>query len=542
MHVVVRLRSSFAHVGSVLALVAVLVWIPVAEASVGDAIEAGTQQSGYVFNPPDSNDGQAPLIFGGSAVDNPGWIVAIFLDGSYVCTGVLIDPEVVLTAAHCVETPGEYRLVFGTEFLYGSPIERSGTTVLTHPGWQGSLGDTDLGVIGFDEPVTTLPTATLNRNPEWPELAQQVTAAGWGRWTDDSGPSSFLQGIEIWTTSGMDGSVDPDYCELDPADARPGGVFCFGGPVVASACSGDSGGPVSGWATPEATEGATVVYGLVSYGPSTCGEMSVDGKAQGVGAHALWIETMVELITDPPPPMEDDSTGLVNTASGEWHLLNGRGIALASFFYGNPGDFPFMGDWDGDGIETPGLYRQADGYVYLRNSNTVGIADIRFFFGDPGDVPVAGDFNGDGFDTVSIYRPSNQTFYIINELGANDGGLGAADFSYVFGNPGDKPFVGDFDGDGVETAGLHRESTGLVYFRNSHTQGNADSQFIFGDPGDRLIAGDWTGDSVFTPALFRPSNTTMYFRWTNTQGNADAQYVPVPVNSTWLPVSGHTGL
>ena len=233
--------------------------------------------------------------------------------------------------------------------------------------------------------------------------------------------------------------------------------------------------------------------------------------------------------------------GLVDPGSGKWYLFDDAGALTSQFFYGNPGDYPFMGDWDGDGVETPGLYRQSDGYVYLRNSNTQGIADIKFFFGNPGDVPVAGDFNGNGFDTVSIYRPSNQTFYIINKLGSGDQGLGAAEFSYVFGNPGDKPFVGDFDGDGVETAGLHRESTGLVYFRNSHTQGNADAQFIFGDPGDRLIAGDWTGDGVFTPALFRPSNTTMYFRFTNTQGVADNQYVPAPTNSGWLPISGELG-
>ena len=109
----------------------------------------------------------------------------------------------------------------------------------------------------------------------------------------------------------------------------------------------------------------------------------------------------------------------------------------------------------------------------------------------------------------------------------------------MFGNPGDKPFVGDFDADGVETVGLHRESTGLVFFRNSHTQGNADVQFIFGDPGDRLIAGDWTDDGVFTPALFRPSNTTMYFRYTNTQGNADNQFIPIPTDAAWFPVAGN---
>ncbi|MGB5565396.1 MAG: hypothetical protein WBN24_13235 [Acidimicrobiia bacterium] len=238
-------------------------------------------------------------------------------------------------------------------------------------------------------------------------------------------------------------------------------------------------------------------------------------------------------------PTAKHTTGLVNPSNGKWHLYDVAGILDTSFYYGNPGDYPFLGDWDCNGSETPGLYRQSDGYVYLRNANTQGIADIKFYFGNPGDVPIAGDFNGDGCDTVSIYRPSNQRFYIINALGANDGGLGAADLDYVFGDPGDKPFVGDFDGDGVETVGLHRESTGLVYFRNSHTQGNADNQFYFGDPGDRLIAGDWTGNGVFSPALFRPSNTTTYLRYTNTQGVADDDYIPITNDATWLPVSGH---
>jgi hypothetical protein len=195
-----------------------------------------------------------------------------------------------------------------------------------------------------------------------------------------------------------------------------------------------------------------------------------------------------------------------------------------------------MGDWDGDGIDTPGLYRQSDGFVYLRNSNNQGIADVRFFFGNPGDVPLAGDFDGDGFDTVSIFRPSESKVFIINELGANDGGLGAAELEYVFGNPGDKPFVGDFDGNGIETVGLHRESTGFVYFRNSHTQGVADNEFFFGDPGDRFVAGDWTGAGFDAPGLFRPSNSTWYFRHTNTPGVADDQF-PFG-SSTLLPVAG----
>jgi len=197
----------------------------------------------------------------------------------------------------------------------------------------------------------------------------------------------------------------------------------------------------------------------------------------------------------------------------------------SSFYFGNPGDAGFAGAWHCEGVDTPGLYRQSDGFVYLRNSNTQGVADVRFYFGNPGDIPLSGDFDGNGCDSVSIYRPSEQRVYVINDLGTNDRGLGVADFSFLFGNPGDKPVVGDFDGNGVDTVGLHRESTGLVYFRNSNTTGIAHSQFIFGDPGDRLAAGDWIGSGRDTVAVYRPSTQTLYLRYANTAGNANVQLV-----------------
>jgi hypothetical protein len=232
-----------------------------------------------------------------------------------------------------------------------------------------------------------------------------------------------------------------------------------------------------------------------------------------------------------------ETVGLVDPTQGIWYLE--RGDQITSFYYGNPGDTPFMGDWDCDGVDTPGLYRRSDGFVYLRNSNTQGVADRTYFFGNPGDIPVAGDFNGDGCDTVSIYRPSEGKVYIINRLGSGASGVGSADQSYYFGNPGDKPFAGDFDGDGIDTIGLHRETTGLVYFRNSHTQGVADHQFLFGDPADLLVAGDWTGVGFSTPALFRPDQARFFFRHSNTQGTADDSFYLG--NPGWMPVSGSFG-
>ena len=235
---------------------------------------------------------------------------------------------------------------------------------------------------------------------------------------------------------------------------------------------------------------------------------------------------------------QEPTVGLVDPATGEWYLRHRHG-AVTSFYYGNPGDVPFTGDWDCDGVDTPGLFRQSDAFAYLRNSNTQGIADIRFFFGNPSDIPLAGDFDGDGCDTLSIYRPSEARFYIINKLGENEGGLGAAEYSFLFGNPGDKPVVGDWDGDGIDEIGLHRETSGFFYYRNTLTTGIADGQFYFGDPGDRFVAGDWgVVDGVETPAMYRPSNTTFYFRHTLTQGNADAQFIWPGAGAAWLPVAG----
>ncbi len=237
-------------------------------------------------------------------------------------------------------------------------------------------------------------------------------------------------------------------------------------------------------------------------------------------------------------PTDAHDVGMFDPSQGIWHLGTRDGNP-ASFYFGVPGDFPIMGDWDCDDIDTPGLYRQSDGYVYLRNSNTQGIADIKFFFGNPHDIPLAGDFNGDGCDTVSIYRPAEARIYVINTLGSNDGGLGAAEYSYLFGVVGDKPFVGDFDGDGIDTVGLHRETTGFLYFRNTNTTGIAHSQFYFGNPGDRLVAGDWTGRGTDTPGVFRPGTSTTYLRYENTQGNADEQYQWGLTD--YLPVAGYFG-
>jgi hypothetical protein len=46
-----------------------------------------------------------------------------------------------------------------------------------------------------------------------------------------------------------------------------------------------------------------------------------------------------------------------------------------SFYFGNPGDQILVGDWDGDGDDTVGVYRPSNGMLYVNLENTNGSAD-----------------------------------------------------------------------------------------------------------------------------------------------------------------------
>ncbi len=238
----------------------------------------------------------------------------------------------------------------------------------------------------------------------------------------------------------------------------------------------------------------------------------------------------------------EDSVGVVETSSGFWWLRDAASGDTTSFYYGKPGDTPFTGDWDCDGVDTPGLYRRSDGYVYLRNSNTQGVADVSFFFGNPGDIPLAGDFNGDGCGTVSLFRPEDGRFYVIDRLGSSDAGLGTAEVEFPFGSPGDVPFVGDFNGDGIDTFGMRRSSTGFVYLRNSLSAGDADESFFFGSSGDTALSGAWTGGND-TVGLYRGSNVQFYLPGLSPPDEVvdSFQYGArdvIPISGTWGSLPG----
>jgi hypothetical protein len=97
-----------------------------------------------------------------------------------------------------------------------------------------------------------------------------------------------------------------------------------------------------------------------------------------------------------------------------------------------------MGDWNADGIDTPGLRRPSNGFVYLRQTNDQGNAHVEYFYGNPGDVVFTGDWDDDGDDTLGLYRPSTGTIYL-----RNSNSTGVADITVGVGQ-GMHPVAGEY--------------------------------------------------------------------------------------------------
>ena len=154
------------------------------------------------------------------------------------------------------------------------------------------------------------------------------------------------------------------------------------------------------------------------------------------------------------------------------------------------------GDWNGDGHDTPGWFR--DGQIDLVADVDDAEARVDFTYGRRGDVPVAGDWNGDGRDTVAVIRDG--VWLIRDELAG-----GRADHEFVYGRiaAGDYALAGDWNGDGRDTPGVVRDGQWLL--RHELAGGPADISFVYGRvrDGDRPLVGDWVGDGIDTPAIVR---------------------------------------
>ena len=142
---------------------------------------------------------------------------------------------------------------------------------------------------------------------------------------------------------------------------------------------------------------------------------------------------------------------------------------------------PIIGDWDGDGVDNIGLYNA--GYFYLdRNGNGrwdgVAGGDTFYDFGiraiDATAQPVIGDWNGDKIDTVGLYNAGY--FYLDANSNGRWDGVAGGDTFYDYGirsiATSATPVVGNWDGLGGDDLGLFNER---YFYLDLNSNGRWDS-------------------------------------------------------------------
>ena len=196
-------------------------------------------------------------VVGGSPTSPGDWpdTAGIIGNNQVFCTGVLIAPQVVVTAGHCIDNTIQ-GVILDTHTLELEGEQIPSTRAIAYPNWQNTY---DVGLVQLAQPSRVEPRILAHGCVKDRFIADQapVTIVGYGA-IDEFGQTYVNELMEA-------DSVITDYeCSVLSHGCNPGvqpdGELGAGGMGIDS-CFGDSGGPLY-----LRTESGTFLVGVTSRG------------------------------------------------------------------------------------------------------------------------------------------------------------------------------------------------------------------------------------------------------------------------------------